>query len=373
MRISHDAGQSWRTPRIDFSRSFVQQGTWGLAEGFAWSSRDPNRVVGAISCGLFASTDGGQNWTDSMSGYLGFHHGWSDGAVSFALDDPNRFAFFCYDYAFNITTDGGRTFRNGRLKQKVRDWWGMYVGDMSPTWNKQPLVIVAAGNYWKNQLVRSEDAGQNWAPIPDTDGAYFFVRFHPTDPRIIYADDRRSDDGGRSFKKIEHPIYAFAPSRPDTVYGFSDGKLFRSDDRGDSWQALPDPPRPAREEIGRRDIEVNPQNPDLVWVMTPPDCSIFDGKEWRLIPASHWVSSRAHPFVSRMAIDPNRPQRIVVGLDAQGTSYLFLSDDAGATWSDITGNLPRLGSNQSLNIQPKTGRVFVGAGFGTWTTLLPTK
>src|ERR1044071_6864609 len=76
-----------------------------------------------------------------MSGYLGFHHGWSDGSVSFALDDPDRFAFFCYDYAFNITTDGGRTFRNGRLKRKVRDWWGMYVGDMSPTWNKQPLVI----------------------------------------------------------------------------------------------------------------------------------------------------------------------------------------------------------------------------------------
>jgi hypothetical protein len=107
--------------------------------------------------------------------------------------------------------------------------------------------------------------------------------------------------------------------------------------------------------------------------MTPPDSAVFDGKSWKAIPASKWVDPKAHPFVSRMAYDPDNPKRMILGLDAQGTAYLFLSDDAGATWSDITANLQRLGTSQSLNIQPKTGKIFVGAGFGTYTTTIPPK
>lgn len=370
-RLSHDGGKSWKGPVIDWSKSYVQQGCWGVNEGFAWSWRDPNLVATALSCGMYASTDGGVNWFDSGTGYTGFHHGWGDGAVAFAAHDPDRFAFFCYDYAFVLTQDGGKTFFNGRLKEKIRGWWGMYAGDMSPLWPQKPVVVAAAGQYWRNQLVRSEDGGKNFTAIPDTDGAYFFVRFHPENPHIVYADDRRSDDGGKSFKKLARPVYAYAPSRPDTVYGYAEGKVWRSDDRGETWRALPAPPRKAGEMIGRRDLEVDPGNPDRVWVMTPPSCAVFDGRNWREIEAPRWVSASGHPFVSRMAIDPDRPNRIIVGLDTHGTGYLFLSDDGGNTWADITGNLPRHGSNQSLNIQPKTGRIFVGAGFGTWTAEVP--
>jgi photosystem II stability/assembly factor-like uncharacterized protein len=380
MSVTHTAGVQWKEPKLDFSKSFVQQGVWGLGNGMTWSHKNPNQIVGAISCGMYASSDGGATFTDSGTGYLGFHHGWSDGAVTFAADDPNRFAFFCYDYAFNITTDGGRSFRNGRLKEKVRDWWGMYVGDLHPQWGKNPVVIVAAGKYWRNQLVISEDAGKTFTAIPDTDGAYFFVRFHPKNPSIIYADDRRSDDGGKTFKKLSKPIYAFAPSNPDVVYAYGyndpdkknpDGKVWKSTDRGDNWSELPAPPRQARDWSARRDLEVDPKNPDKVWAMTPPHAAVFDGKNWKMIEAAKWVSPKGHAFVNRIAVDPDRPNRVVLGLDTHGTSFLFMSDDAGLSWKDITGNLPRLGSNQSLNIQPKTGRIFVGAGYGTWTAVIP--
>jgi hypothetical protein len=335
-----------------------------------WSHKEANKVVGAISCGMYASADGGLTFSDSGTGYLGFHHGWSDGAVSFS-EDPNRFAFFCYDYAFNITTDGGRSFRNGRLKEKVRGWWGMYVGDMHPNWAKTPVVMLAAGNYWKNQLVRSEDAGKTFTAIPDTDGAYFFVRFNPKNPQVVYADDRRSDDGGKTFKKLSKPIYAFAPSNPDIVYGYGDGKVWKSTDRGDTWTDLPAPPRQARDWNARRDLEVDPKDPNRIWAMTPPHVSTFDGKSWRMVEAAKWVSPKGHPFVNRIAIDPENTKRVVIGLDTHGTSFLFLSEDGGLSWKDISGNLPRLGSNQSLNIQPKTGKIFVGAGFGTWTATIP--
>src|SRR6267142_1656049 len=381
MSVTQSGGAQWKEPKLDFSRSFVQQGVWGLSNGMTWSHKEAGKVVGAVSCGMYASADGGLTFSDSGSGYLGFHHGWSDGAVAFS-DDPNRFAFFCYDYAFNITTDGGRSFRNGRLKEKVRGWWGMYVGDIHPQWAKTPVVILAAGNYWKNQLVRSEDGGKTFTAIPDTDSAYFFVRFNPKDPSIIYADDRRSDDGGKTFKKLSKPVYAFAPSNPDIVYAYGysdsdkknpDGKVWKSTDRGDTWAELPAPPRQARDWNARRDLEVDPKDPNRIWAMTPPHVSVFDGKSWRMVEAAKWVSSKGHAFVNRIAIDPDNSKRVVIGLDTHGTSFLFMCDDAGLSWKDISGNLPRLGSNQSLNIQPKTGKIFVGAGFGTWTATIANK
>jgi photosystem II stability/assembly factor-like uncharacterized protein len=373
MRVTLDGGVKWAKPDVDFSKSYVQQGSWGFHEGLAWGSKNPNSVVGALSCGMYASRDAGVTWFDAGAGYLGFHHGWSDQAVALAADDPNRFAFFCYDYAFNITNNGGRSFQYGRLKQQVRGWWGMYCGDLHPNFKQEPTVISAAGKYFNQQLVRSDDAGKTWTPIPGTEGAYFFVRYHPKNPSIVYASNMRSDDGGRSFAKLEKSILALAPSQPDTVYAYDAGKVWRSDDRGQSWKALPNPPRKAGDEVSRRDLEVHPTDPNHVWAMTAPDSAVFDGKSWTTIPASKWVDPKAHAFVSRMAYDPDRPDRMVLGLDAQGTGYLFLSDDAGKTWSDITANLPRLGTSQSLNIQPKTGRIFMGAGFGTYTTIIPPK
>jgi photosystem II stability/assembly factor-like uncharacterized protein len=371
MALSWDGGNTWKEPNVDFSKCVTQHGGWGMAEGMAWSYKNMNQISAGISCEMYGSSDGGQHFLNASTGYYGFHHGWSNGAATFAADDPKRFGFFCYDYAFNFTVDGGRSFINGRLKEQVQGWWGMYVGDMSPTWKTKPLVIAAAGNYWNNELVRSEDAGQSWTIIPDTQGVYFFIRFYPGNPNITYADDHRSDDGGRTFKKLDHSILAYAPSHPDTVYAYGEGKVFRSDDRGDTWRALPDTPRPAGEYMARRDLAVDPKDPDKVWVMTAPDCAVFEKGQWRTIPASSWVSARGHPYVARFALAA--PNRIILGLDTQGTSYLFLSDDSGQTWSDITGNLPRLGSNQSLNIQPGTGKIFVGAGFGTWTATIPGK
>jgi hypothetical protein len=136
---------------------------------------------------------------------------------------------------------------------------------------------------------------------------------------------------------------------------------------------MPAAPRQAREWSARRDIEVDPKNPDKVWVMTPPHVAVFDGKAWKMIEAAKWVDAKGKPFVNRIAIDPDRSNRVVIGLDTHGTSFLFLSEDGGNSWKDITGNLPRLGSNQSLNIQPKTGRIFVGAGYGTYTAVIPGK
>ncbi len=368
--VSSD-GASWKQSVLDTRNSFVQQTPWGFSEGYSWSCKDPQRVVTAISCAIYASDDGGQTFFDSGSGYTGFHHGWCNSSIAFT-PNPNVFAFFCYDYAFLMTADGGRAFGEGRLKQKVRGWWGMYTGDLNPDWSHHPQVIAAAGNYWTQALVRSENGGVDWITIPGTDGVYFFVRYHPRNPNIIYAGSLRSDNGGKSFHALAHEIIAMAPSNPDVVYGYGGGKVWCSVDRGDHWRALPDAPSHAGDSSSaRRSIEVDPTNPAKIWAMTPPDCAMFDGKSWHSVKASTWVPASGHPYVDRFAIDPANGQRVVIGLDTIGTSCLFLSDDGGATWSDITGNLPCLGSSQSVAIQPKTGKIFMGCGFGTWTSIIP--
>ena len=50
---------------------------------------------------------------------------------------------------------------------------------------------------------------------------------------------------------------------------------------------------------------------------------------------------------------------------AAGLPYVFRSLDGGRSWHDITSNLPRCGGGW-LVVNPRTGDLMHGSGFGTW-------
>lgn len=115
-----------------------------------------------------------------------------------------------------------------------------------------PEVVYSAGT----RLFRSADAGRTWEPTGAPEGsASCLLSVDAADPLRLYAllPDRvlRSLDGGTSWETILSgfsvaiaPIYpvAVSPADPDFLMFSSFNQVFRSRDRGDTWQEVWDLP-----------------------------------------------------------------------------------------------------------------------------------
>jgi photosystem II stability/assembly factor-like uncharacterized protein len=112
-----------------------------------------------------------------------------------------------------------------------------------------PTVSISGGVY------RSDDAGASWRQVHDIsahpDYYYNEVWVDPTDADRLYLAGTWlavSDDGGRSFENMERgPVHVdhhalwIDPADGDHMVLGNDGGVYRSWDRGESWEHLPMP------------------------------------------------------------------------------------------------------------------------------------
>ena len=72
---------------------------------------------------------------------------------------------------------------------------------------------------------------------------YNFIAFHPQKPNIIYAQGYKSEDKGKTFKKLTKKIYGVYPRNGDIVYSYESSgareiTVYQSTDAGESWVKL---------------------------------------------------------------------------------------------------------------------------------------
>jgi photosystem II stability/assembly factor-like uncharacterized protein len=140
------------------------------------------------------------------------------------------------------------------------------------------------------------------------------VHVHPTDPNVVFAGTGdgvyRSTDRGKSFQRTNFPdkvqIWSFLvdASDPKLVYaGASPIGVYRSEDTGETWRKLPDPGMPDR-------------------AVMPFACRVM-----------------------RMAQHPSKPGTIYAALEVNG---VMRTDDGGESWKDVSSDLIRLGQQPHL-------------------------
>jgi len=204
----------------------------------------------------------------------------------------------------------------------------------------------------------------------------------------------RSLDRGEGLRAISPEItrtekgsataLAESPLDPDALWvGTDDGALFGTRDGGHTWTDLwpleapaapavkapapanPEPVAPAAKEQGA--VETEPVS-RAARTETPPAQPVSAGQPLRaLVPGPRWVSW----------IEPSRyaAGRAYVVLDAHRsddfTPYLLVTEDYGATWRSIRGDLPdEAGTTRVLREDiANENMLWLGTEFGAWVSL----
>jgi photosystem II stability/assembly factor-like uncharacterized protein len=149
--------------------------------------------------------------------------------------------------------------------------------------------------------------GDAWQHVVQ-DHEAFTVDVHPTNPDVVFAGTSdgvyRSIDRGRTFQRASFPrktqIWSFLvdAGNPNLIYaGASPIAVFRSEDCGETWREMPNPNMPDR-------------------AVMPFACRVM-----------------------RMAQHPSQPGTIYAALEVNG---VMRTTDGGESWTDVSQDLIRL-------------------------------
>jgi photosystem II stability/assembly factor-like uncharacterized protein len=453
---STDAGASFTKVR-----SGLPSGDLGRI-GLAFSPARQGLVYARIEAaegagGAFRSLDSGASWEkrDSYTGqgmyYLNI------------VPDPNvADRAYMMDVMVRVTEDGGRTWRPVGERSKHVDthiYWidpensdhilagcdgGLYESwDRGQIWrhftnlpvtqfynvdvdNASPIYNVYGGTQDNSTLggpsrTLAPEGAQNadWFIVTGGDG--FVARIDPKDPDIVYAE---SQYGGlvrlnrRTAERVsikpfegkgEPPLrfnwespYIISPHSNTRLY-FGANRLFRSDDRGNSWTPVsPDLTRQIDRDklpvMGRlwppeavakhqststfgniTALSESRKQEGLIYAGTDDgliQVTENGGKSWTKIEK---IAGLPEPdpvgvFVQRLAASKHDVNTVYALFDNHKRGdykpYIFKSADKGKTWTSIAGDLPERGPALAFaedHVNPNL--LFCGTEFGLFVTL----
>ena len=320
----------------------------------------------------YKSSDGGRTRSGSSGSAVQEGHFWVDQHdIFFHPEDPD-IVYFANDGGVYRTTDGGSTYEglNGGL-QTTQFYKGTSHG-------RRDSLLIVGGAQDRYSWIRD---GLAWRRIGGGDGTWTAI-----DPRdedwIYFAAQRltlyRSEDRGASWELLAIPgaeerltsfvaPFVLAPSDPDVLYAGRD-VIYKSRTRGATWEAT----------NGRRPLDGNPAlsmavsrtNANVVIVGTAPihtRAGVFrtvdGGATWTNITAT--LPDR---YPLDVQFDPGNEEHIYVVFSGFGTSHVFKSTNQGESWEDIGTGLLDIPTS-ALVVDPLfPDTLFVGNDLGVYVS-----
>ena len=447
-----DGGKTWKEIKTGLPKDHMGR------IGLAGAPSNPDMIYAIIEAqkdqqGVFRSTDFGQSWK-KQSSYMTNSPQYYNELV---VDPYNAERLYSLNTFTNISEDGGKSWKPLSLKFRHVDdhalWIDpdntdhLYIGgdggiyeswDRGQTWrhvrnlpiaqfyriqpdNAEPFYNVCGGTQDNNSLCgpsRTNDIhgidNSDWHIILGGDG--YKPQIDPNDPNIIYPQyqygglaryDRRTEErvyitphpksGEKQYKWNWNSPLLISPHKPTRLY-YAAEKLFRSEDRGDSWEVIsPDLTR----QLDRNQLEVM----DRVWSVDTisknkstsmygsiiglsesplEEGLIYVGTDDGLISVTedggeNWNTVRKFPKVPDMSL----VEDIITSVHDANVAYAVFDNhkrgdykpyvlkttDRGRSWKSVTGNLPVRGSAHTIaedHVDPNL--LFVGTEFGLFFT-----
>ncbi|MDP2335154.1 MAG: glycosyl hydrolase [Bacteroidota bacterium] len=449
---STDAGKNWRKimeglPKVDIG---------GM--GIAVSPVNPNLVYLIMEAqygkgGFFRSTDQGESW-NKMSDYTASGQYYNE----IVCDPQDVDKVYSTETRSQFTVDGGKTWNQiGNNKRHVDDhaFWvdpkdteHFMIGSdggLYESWdggknfdfkenlpvtqfyrvnvdNALPFYNVYGGTQDNNSMggpsqTTSNDGVTNDEWFVTVGGDGFWIDTDPNDPNIIYTEsqyggmarfDRKSgeeisikprESKGELTYKWNWNAPLFVSNHDAKRIYCAANKVFRSDDRGDTWQVISDDlttqtDRNSFPVMGKywsaeavvKDVSTSqwgtivsldesPVKADLIYAGT--DDGVISatkdaGKNW--IQTKTFAGIPEYTYISDLKADRFDENVVYAAFDNLQRDdfkpYLMKSADKGKTWESIAGNLPANGTIHCIEqdyLAPNL--LFAGTEFGLFFTI----
>jgi photosystem II stability/assembly factor-like uncharacterized protein len=212
-------------------------------------------------------------------------------------------------------------------------------------------------------VYRSRNAGRTWDKISEQINVESLAIDPRSQDRIFVGTWRqgwRTDDGGKVWKQVAEGMVldtdmfhiTIDPSKPDNVWVATCGWVYNSQNGGDNWTRY-------RDGFNNRrihDVDIDPCDKDVVYAGSVAGLYRTEdqGKSWYVVTDESLV-------INSVVLHPQRPQRIVLGIEGDG---VYLSNDRGKTFQRTSDGLHNL---RITNIAPdpfKKNRVYASVVFG---------
>ncbi len=449
---STDGGDSW----VKLSGGIPEEDKGRI--GIAVSPVNSNYVYIIVegtekSKGVYRSTDKGANWEKRGNFSTAGNY-----YQELICDPFQADKVYAMDYNIMASVDGGKTFSAIGEKNKHVDNHAFWVDDANPnhmlsgcdggiyetydgaklwqfkdnlpitqfyrvcTDNDQPFYNVYGGTQ-DNFSLGGPSRTKNSSGITNADwfvttgGDGFFSRVDPVDPTTVYSEsqygglvrfDKKTGEvvSIRPVEKEGEAAYRWNWDAPlfisnfnHTRLYFAANRLFRSDDRGNTWNTIsPDLSRnldrnklPVMGKVWSVDaiaknastsiygniisFSESPKNEQLLYVGTDDGLiqnTLDGGKAWVKLASFPGIPERS-PVACLLASQHN--EKVVYAAFNNHRAgdfkpYVLKSLDGGKSWASISSNLPARGSVYSIaEDHVNSNLLFVGTEFGIYFTL----
>ncbi|HTK09590.1 MAG TPA: hypothetical protein VL485_20640 [Ktedonobacteraceae bacterium] len=185
--------------------------------------------------GLYTSANQGQSWQLAFS-TEGQNNIFTEAAGNDAANEVYIYQSEDGAQGLKISTDAGKTFKStGKLPFPT-------IHGILPLPGVPGTLLI----YGDNGVARSTDRGATWKTVAGNfNGSLFYAATAGANTPIYITGDSGvfvSKDEGKTFTQVNSAFYpglSVSPQQPQIVYGKNARGIYRSDDGGHTWKALP--------------------------------------------------------------------------------------------------------------------------------------
>jgi type IX secretion system substrate protein len=388
--FSSAEGASWLCRSTDFGANWTLKSTTDYSKWQGWFSHDvvvhpqnPDEIA-VIGIDVWKSTDGGSTLVQTSTGGVGFANPpieGPDGNADYVHSDchdiiyhptvPNTL-YVASDGGIHRSLDGGETFASCNGSYQTAQFYNGF----SNSWQNETLCM---GGLQDNGTIRW-NGDLTWTRVSGGDGSWTAINTVNDDIQYVSSQNlnvRRSTNGGANFSGMpltsQGPTsfiapYVVSPSEPNVLYAGS-GVISKTSDGGDTWFMT----------NGGDQLDGNPmlsmtishQSSDVVYAATAPYQGNRSGIYVTQNGGTTWTDITGNlpdRYPMDMQADPTDDATAYIAFSGFGTGHVFQTTDYGSTWMDISGGLPDVPTN-AVEVDPLfPNNVYVGNDLGVFVS-----